>query len=84
MSYRGKCRWDWLAFVCIYEENVENFGLGRIMMSGDLDFSRMKNHNLQCVTVTVACGQRSDPFLCYMAVCRTEDEFGSTLSCGGK
>jgi len=62
ISYRGKKIWDWFAFVCINEENIENFGLGRIMMSGGLDYSSMKNQNLQCVTVAIACGQRSDPF----------------------
>jgi len=47
--------------VCIYEENIEHVGLGRIMMSGGLHYSRMKNQNLQYVTVAVACSQRSDP-----------------------
>jgi len=56
MSYRGKKIWDWLAFVCIYKENIEIFCLGRIMMSGGLDYSRMRNLNLQCVAVGVACG----------------------------
>ena len=27
ISYRGKKIWDWFAFVCINEENIENFGL---------------------------------------------------------
>ena len=48
--------------MCIYEENIENFGLGTIMMSGGLDYSCMMNQNHKCVTVAVACGQRSDPF----------------------
>jgi len=57
-------------YICIYEENVENFGLGTITMSGGLDYSCMRNQNHQCVTVAVACGQRSY----YMTLCRTEDE----------
>ena len=32
--------------VCIFKENKENVGLGRIMMSGGLDYSRMRNQNL--------------------------------------
>ena len=31
------------------------------MMLG-LDYSCMRNYNLQCVIVIFACGQRSDPF----------------------
>mmetsp|Transcript_7602 Transcript_7602/g.9745 ORF Transcript_7602/g.9745 Transcript_7602/m.9745 type:complete len:105 (-) Transcript_7602:62-376(-) len=51
MSYCGKKIWDRLAFVCIYDENIENFSLGRIIMTGGLDYSSMKKQNLQCVTV---------------------------------
>jgi len=57
----GKWIWDWFTSVCIYEENIENVSLGRIMMSGGLDYSRMKDQNLQYVTVAIVCSQRSDP-----------------------
>ena len=49
-------------YLCIYYENTENFGQERTMMLGGLNYSCMRNQNLQCVTVVVACGQRSDPF----------------------
>jgi len=48
--------------VYIYYENTENFGQERIMILGGLKYSCMRNQNLQCVTVVVARGQRSDPF----------------------
>jgi len=32
------------------------------MMLGSQEYSCMRNHNLQCVTVVVAFGLRSDPF----------------------
>jgi len=43
------------------------------MMLGSQDYSCMRIHNLQCVTLVVAFGLRSDPFICYMAFCHTED-----------
>jgi len=44
--YRGKWIWDWLTSVCTFEENKENVGLGKIMMSSGLDYSRTRNQNL--------------------------------------
>ena len=71
--------------MCIVEENIENFGLGTIMMSGGLDYSCMRNQNHQCVTVAVACGQRSTWHSVVMkpnevALCHAvESEFGIGL-----
>ena len=32
--------------MCTFEENKENVGLGKIMMSSGLDYSSMRNQNL--------------------------------------
>ena len=70
MLYPGKWIWDWLAFLCIHGENVENFGLGRMGESS-------------CLIIHV-WGTRIFLFIRGMALCPMEDWWCSTLSCDGK